>query len=391
VLEYDPYARDVLRDPLPIYARLREEAPAYHVAKYDCWALSRFADVWAVSSDTEHFTVTRGTAPAQVVTKEQIVTPMLNSMDPPAHSRLRAAVRPRFLPRALRELEPRIRAMVDELLAPLFSAGGGDVVAELGSRLSTRVACLAIGLPLEDADRLHRLVLRFFTHDPGQQGISADGWSAMLELNDYCLARVRAERSAPSGGAEALPALCAFASEGRRLADEEAASHVSELVVGGSVTFPKVLANALVRLAEHPDQRARLARDPSGLADAFDESVRFDMPTQFLCRTVTKPVTVAGERLMPGQGVLLLYPSANRDPREFARPDVFDTQRRPPRIASFGAGQHACLGQHVAKLEGRLCLEAILSRAPHYRVDVGRAERHHTEFVQGYARLPVEF
>jgi cytochrome P450 len=188
-----------------------------------------------------------------------------------------------------------------------------------------------------------------------------------------------------------LPALCAAQPDGKRLTEEEAASHVSELVVGGSVTFPEVLANGLVRLAQHEDQRARLARDPSGLGDAFDEIVRFDMPTQFLCRTVARPVTIAGAYLTPGQGVLLLYPSANRDEREFPNANVFDTRRCPPRIASFGAGQHACLGQHLAKLEGRLCLEAILARAPNYRADLTHAERHHTEFVQGYAKLPVEF
>jgi cytochrome P450 len=122
--------------------------------------------VWAVSSDTQHFTVSRGTAPAQVVTKEQIGTPMLNSTDPPAHSELRAALRPRFLPRNLREIEPDVRAIVRDLLAPLLARGGGDVVAEFGSRLSTRVACLLIGLPLADGDTLHRLVTRFFHHNP---------------------------------------------------------------------------------------------------------------------------------------------------------------------------------------------------------------------------------
>jgi hypothetical protein len=115
------------------------------------------------------------------------------------------------------------------------------------------------------------------------------------------------------------------------------------------------------------------------------------MPTQFLCRTVTREVALGGQRLTPGQGVLMLYPSANRDEREFPRPDAFDVTRRAPRILSFGAGQHACLGQHVAKLEGRLCLEAILAAAPHYTVDLARAERHNTEFVQGFARLPVAF
>ncbi len=391
MVDYDPYSPDVIRDPLPIYKRLRDEAPALYLPKYDCWALSRFEDIWAVSSDTEHFTATRGTAPAQIVTREQIVTPMLNAMDPPHHSQLRASVRARFLPKHLREIEPEVRRNVDALLAPLVARGGGDVVAELGSRLSARVACLVVGLPLPDAEYLHRLVQRFFHHDPEQQGISEDGWSAMVELNDYCIERVREERAAPRDGSWALTALCRANVGGRPLADEEIASHVSELVVGGSVTLPKAIANGLVRLWEHPDQRAALVRDPSGLGDAFDEIVRFDMPTQFLCRSVTREVALHGQRLTPGQGVLMLYPSANRDEREFPRPDAFDVTRRAPRILSFGAGQHACLGQHVAKLEGRLCLEAILAAAPSYSVDLGRAERHNTEFVQGFAKLPIAF
>jgi len=88
---------------------------------------------------------------------------------------------------------------------------------------------------------------------------------------------------------------------------------------------------------------------------------------------------------------LMLYPPANRDEREFANPDVFDVNRKPQRIASFGAGQHACLGTHVARLEGKLCLEAILAAAPNYSVDLAQAERFNTEFVQGYARLPIAF
>jgi hypothetical protein len=391
VLDYDPFAADLIRNPYPTYARLRDEAPVYYLSKYDCWAISRFADVWAVSSDTEHFTVTRGTAPAQIVTQDQPLLPLLNSMDPPAHTALRARVRPRFLPKAMREIEAVVRGMVGELLAPLFASGGGDVVAELGSKLSSRVACLVIGLPVEDGDYLHGLVTRYFTHDPSKQGMSEDGWAAMGELTRYCVDHVRAERRQPSGEDNPLAAICESLVEGARLSDEVAASHVSELVVGGSVTFPKALANGLVRLAEHPDQRARLARDPSGIPDAFDEILRYDMPTQFLCRSVKQELSLHGRTLRPGQGVLMLYPSANRDPREFRDPDVFDIARRPARIASFGAGQHACLGQHVAKLEARLCYEAILARAPEYRVDLARAVRHNTEFVQGFAELPIAF
>jgi cytochrome P450 len=391
VLAYDPFAPEVIRDPYPFYKRLRDHAPAYYLAKYDCWAISRFEDVWNVSSDVEHFTATKGTSSAQVVTKDQPVTPMLNSMDPPAHPKLRAVVRQCFLPKHLRDVEPQLRKLVDDLLAPQLAEGRCDIVGDFAARLSIKVACMAIGLPAADGEYLHRLVQRFFLHDPGEQGISSDGWAAMTEMADYCLARVRDERRAPSGAPQALPALCAAELDGKKLPDADVASHLTLLIVGGSETFPKTLANGLVRLWQHPDQRAALASDPSGIPDAYNEILRYDMPTQYLCRTVTKEIALHGHTLKPGQGVLMLYPSANRDEREFANPDVFDVRRKPVRIASFGAGQHACLGTHVARLEGRLCLEAILAAAPRYEVDLARARRYNTEFVQGYESLPVRF
>ncbi|MFI5319583.1 MAG: cytochrome P450 [Myxococcota bacterium] len=391
MLSYDPFAPEVIRDPYPFYKQLRDHAPAHYLAKYDCWALSRFEDIWNASSDTLHFTATKGTSSAQVVTKEQPCTAMLNSMDPPAHSRLRAVVRQCFLPKHLRAVEPQLRRLLAELLAPQLERGGCDIVGDVAARLSIKVACLAIGLPAADGEYLHRLVQRFFEHDPQQHGISADGWAAMTEMTDYCLARVRDERRAPSDAPQALPALCAAELEGKRLSDEDVASHLTLLIVGGSETFPKTLANGLVRLWQHKDQRAQLVRDPSGIPDAYTEILRFDMPTQYLCRTVSKELPLHGQTLRPGQGVLLLYPSANRDEREFARPDVFDINRRAARIASFGAGQHACLGTHVARLEGKLCLEAILAAAPSYEVDLARARRFNTEFVQGFASLPVRF
>ncbi len=391
MIAYDPFSPDVIRDPYPYYKRLRDEAPAFYIAKYDCWAVSRFQDIWNVSSDVEHFTATKGTSSAQVVTKDQPVTAMLNSMDPPAHSKLRSVVRQCFLPKHLREIEPVVRNALAELLAPQFARGGCDIVGDVAARLSIKVACMAIGLPTADGEYLHRLVQRFFMHDPQAHGISADGWAAMTEMTDYSLARVRDERRAPSGVPQALPALCVAEVDGKRLSDEDVASHLTLLIVGGSETFPKTLANGLVRLAQHPQQRAALVRDPRGIPDAYDEIVRYDMPTQYLCRTVAKEIALHGQTLKPGQGVLMLYPSGNRDEREFANPDVFDIARKPPRIASFGAGQHACLGTHVARLEGKLCLEAILAAAPNYEVDLAGARRFNTEFVQGYETLPVRF
>jgi len=389
MLDYDPFAEAVRRDPHPWYRRLRNEAPAYYLPKYDAWALSRFQDIWDASFDSESYSTARGTTPAQVLTKDQPVTPMLNTMDPPAHTKLRSAIRECFLPKHLRKLEPGVRAMFEGLVDGVFERRRCDVVQDLGAQLSVRVACIAIGIPLEDAERLNRMVTRFFHHDPGTGGMTADGLAALQELTDYCLDAIRARRKNPQSGPEALNALAAFEYEGRRFTDEEAASHATMLVIGGSETFPKTLATGVLRLAEHPDQRAGLAADPAGIPAAYDEIVRYDMPTQFLCRTLKRDVALHGQTLREGQGVMLLYPSANRDEREFANPDVFDVKRKPPRILSFGAGTHACLGTHVARFEGRITLETLLARMPLYEVDLAGAERLRTEFVQGFAKLPI--
>ena len=389
MLDYDPFAEDVRRDPLPFYRRLRDEAPAYYLPKYDAWALSRFQDIWDASFDAASYSAAKGTTPAQVLTKDQPVTPMLNTMDPPAHTRLRAAIRECFLPKHVKQLEPAVRSMFEGLVDGVLERGRCDVVQDLGGPLSVRVACLAIGIPLADAPSLNGLVTRFFHHDPATGGMTADGLAALQELTDYCLAAIRERRRRPQPGPEALNALAAFESEGRRFTDEEAASHATMLVIGGSETFPKTLANGVLRLFEHPDQRARLAAGPAGIPAAYDEIVRYDMPTRFLCRTLVRDVALHGQVMREGQGVMLLYPSANRDEREFRDPDAFDVARRPPRILSFGAGTHACLGTHVARLEGRVTLDTLLARMPEYAVDLAGAKRLRTEFVQGFAELPI--
>jgi cytochrome P450 len=389
-IDYDPFSEAVRNDPHPYYKRLRDEAPAYYMKAYDAWALSRFRDVWEASADTESYSAAKGTTPAQLLTKDQPVAPMLNLMDPPDHTALRSVIRQCFLPRHVRALEPVARKLAGELLDGVRERGSFDAVGEFGARISVTVACLAIGLPVEDGPLLTRLVQGFFHHDPDTGGMTPEGMASLLELNRYCEDMVRARRREPVDSPEALNVLARFELNGRRFEDAEAASHVSMLVIGGSETFPKVLATGLLRLWQHPDQRAQLIADPALVPDAFSEILRYDMPTQFLGRTCKRDVALHGQTLRKGQAVIFLYASANRDEREFTDPDRFDILRRPPRVASFGAGAHQCLGTHVARMEGKVCFQEILSRFPDYEVDLSRAVRLRTEFVQGFGALPVK-
>jgi len=183
--------------------------------------------------------------------------------------------------------------------------------------------------------------------------------------------------------------LLAFEDEGRRIPDEEVAANLSLLLIGGTDTLPKVIANTLQRLARNPDQRARVVADPGLTLDAFHEALRIDMPTQYMCRALLADAELHGQKLRAGQPIVLLYASANRDEREFPDPETFRLDRRPPRSLGFSHGTHACLGLHAARAEARIGIEEFLARFPHYQVLEDRIERFETEFVQGCAKMPI--
>lgn len=390
MVDYDPFSEEVLENPHPVYKRLRAEAPVYYLEKYDAWALARFQDIWDCSSKRA-FSTAQGTTPSQLLTRVQPVTPMLNLMDPPAHTELRGAVKGYFAPRAVKGLEPMIRGIVRDCLDRVVERGECDVIADLSNQLSVKVACTAIGIPLEDGDLMNGLVWRFFGREPGVDGMTSDGLAAAVELHEYFMELIAGRRRSADTADDIVNLFRDVEVQGRRLTDEEIASHLSMLIIGGSETFPKTFANVIFRLGEHPDQRARCVADPSLIPDAFQEALRYDMPTQFLGRTLLADVKLHEHTLKEGQVVLFLYPSANRDELEFEDPDRFDIGRRASRILSFGAGTHACIGLHIARMEGKVCLEETLARVPEYEVDSAGAERLRTEFVQGFASLPIRF
>jgi cytochrome P450 len=387
-IDYDPFSEEVRTNPLPVYQRLREQDPVHYMERYDAWALARFQDIWDASSNDD-LCASKGTTPAQLLTRDQPVTPMLNVMDPPQHTKLRSVIRKCFLPKHVRAAEPVARQIACDLLDKVKDRDEFDAIGDFSALLSVSIACAAIGLPIEDGPMLTKWVQGFFHHDPDTGGMTPEGLAALTELSAYCEEKIKECRKSPQDGPQAINALATFEPDGKPFSDADAGSHVSMLVIGGSETFPKVLASCLRRLAEYPDQRAQLAKDPSGVVDAFNEVLRYDMPTQFLGRTAVRDLEIGGKTIKEGQPVIFLYASANRDAAEFPDPDRFDINRRAPRFLSFGAGHHACLGTHVARMEGKVCLEEMLKRHPEWEVDLDRAKRFRTEFVQGFQSLPV--
>jgi cytochrome P450 len=389
---YDPYMPEIMTDPYPVYARMRRERPVYRVERFNAWALALFEDIWEASQDAEHFTTANSTADRAFLEGKPAVMATLNSLDPPRHTELRKRLFAYFGPRAARELEPRVRQWTRECLARHRERGSIDAVGELAQQVAVRVACTVSGFPMEDADYLVDLVTRFFAREPGTEGMSAGGASAQLEAFAYLEELARRRRASGEVRPDALGVfLQELDEDGKPLDPARVGNHLTLLLVGATETFPKVFATGLLRLWQHPDQRRELAADPGLIPTALLEILRYDMPTQWLGRTVTREHEIRGHRLHPGQPVLFLYPSGNRDEREFRDPDRFDIHRNAPRMLTFGHGVHRCLGAFMASMEGKVLLEEVLAAMPDYAVLLDEAVKPPTEFVQGYARFPIAF
>jgi cytochrome P450 len=260
-----------------------------------------------------------------------------------------------------------------QLLETARERGAMDVMNDFSVPFATRIAARLIGVPTADVPAMVGWVRRFFQHDPDHGSMTPDGILAIEEVNAYCSELAEARRRCPSEANDAVASLLAFEKKrGRSFSAEEAGMHLGMLVIGGSETIAKGMTLFIALLSRFPDQRRILLEDPTLITHAFHEALRYDNPTQFLCRTVARVRELHGENLREGQGVMLLYASGNRDERQFERPEVFDVARRPERILSFSAGEHLCLGIHLARLEARIAVEEILTRFPGYEVDFRR-------------------
>lgn len=390
MVDYDPFSAEIIHgDPYPIYRRLQDEAPVCRIERYGCFALSRFEDVWEACSHPA-YSVARGTTAGHLLTRIQPVAPMLNVMDPPHHTRLRAQLRGFFSPRRMKALEPEIRRFVVETLDCLAEKGEFDVVRDFAQPLSTFAASRVSGFPFEDGALMRDRIELVFSREEGTDAVTDAGVQAMQEIFEYFTRFSAERRKKPSETHDVLAILHAFEADGRFLADDEVASHLALFLIGGTDTLPKAFANAIVRLHDHPDQRAKVAADPTLATDAFNEALRIDAPTQYMCRLLLEDVEVRGEKMPAESPVLLLYAAANRDEREFPEPDSYRLDRRPPRFLGFSQGTHGCIGLHVARSEARIGIEEILARSPEYEIFRDRAEPYQNEFVKGLAKLPIQ-
>lgn len=389
MVDYDPYAHEVMRDPHPTYTRLRAESPVHYIAQYDCWALSRFEDVWAVALDAECFSARGGTAPGQVLRRDPAPHTFM-TMDLPEHRVHRGIISPRYGRGAVGKLEPELRSLARELLAPDAERGELDVYA-WANRAAIWLGADMLGLARDDAEQLRVWIDGFFHREQGQAGPGPESFEIAGRVAGRLGEIVSARRARPAIGDDHLSAWLTARIDGRALTDEEIVANLYSILVVSTETVPAAVANTTALLAQNPASLTRVLAEPALIPAAWAESLRVDQPTNLLGRRVIRDRELGGQLLRAGQGVLLLWASANRDEAEFSEAQRFYLERRPGRSLSFGHGIHKCLGEQFANLVGRVLLEELLRVVGHFSVDWTRGERMYGEFLCGYRRLPVLF
>lgn len=389
--ELNPFSYQFHEDPHPIYRWLREKAPLYRNQKMSFWALSRFADVQAALMDWQTYSSAQGTLLERMDPKLFEITPMMIFLDPPRHSRLRRLVSRAFTPRRVADLESSIRATAVRLLEPLGERGCGDVVEDFSGPFPMEVICALLGVPEADRAQCRQWMDQALDRDPDTPELPSRALEAMMNLSRYWYGLVGDLRSHRNDGlVSALFDAEIETDDGRTtsLSEGELVGLCSVLAGGGNETTTRLLANAAVLFARHPEEYARVLSDPACIPGAVEEVLRHSSPAQYTARTVTRDVEWYGTTVRKGDRILLVIGAANRDEREYRDPDRFDIGRTIRNQLAFGEGVHFCIGAPLARLESRIALEEFTKRFPRYAVDESRARRIHMSNVHGYASVP---
>lgn len=388
-LSYDPYDVGINADPYPTFARLRDEAPVYYNEQYDFWALSRHEDVEKGLVDWRTFSSARSDILEIIQSGLPLPPGVVLFEDPPLHTMHRGLMSRVFTPRRMAELEDRVRAFCVQCLDPLVGSDGFDIVAELGVMMPMRVIGMLLGIPEADQEAVRDksdATLRTEAGKPMEvrEDNIADGsqfadyieWRAHNPSDDLMTALLNAEFEDELGNR-------------RTLTREEVHTYTQVLAGAGNETTGRLIGWLAKVLAEHPDQRRDIVEDRSLLDAAIDETLRYEPTGPHIARCVARDVEYYGTTIPEGSAALLLVGSANRDERRFAHPDRFDIHRDDLQHLTFGFGIHYCLGANLARLEGRVALDELLTRFPEWDVDTENCALAPTSTVRGWERMPL--
>jgi cytochrome P450 family 130 len=384
-VRFEPRSGETWRDPFGMYAELRDHDPVHHVADGDYWVLSRYSDVFAAVRDTDRFSSARGLTFLHDEGLEFGDATPLVMMDPPDHTTFRRMVNRGFTPRQVMAIEPEVRRFVIERIERLRAQGGGDVVAELFKPLPSLVVAHYLGVPEADRVRFDGWTEAIVAANAKGEVRTAE--TAVAELFAYFVELIERRRAEP--GDDVVSELVRAGDGIDDIPVLRILGFAFTMITGGNDTTTGLLGGAAVLLTEHPDQRRALVDDHARLPQAIDEFLRLTSPVQGLARSTTTEIEIGDATIPEDRKVMLLYGSANRDPRQFGPgADQCDVTREPGAILTFGYGAHHCLGAAAARLQSRIALEELLARCPSFAVDAAAGVYAPGHFVRRHESLP---
>jgi cytochrome P450 len=385
-LVYDPHDRVVAYEPWEVFRRLRDEAPLYHNPDVGFYAVSRHEDVERTYLDKTTFSSARGTTIGLIQSGHQLPPGTVLFEDPPAHTVHRKLLSRMFTPRRVAELEVKTREMVTGLFDGLAGLDRFDFVDRVAKPVPTRVISMLVGIPEPDQESVRDR----FEPSRGSADRDLDALFSGELFTEYVDWRI----DHPSDDVMTQLLYAEFEDEFgvvRKLTREELLAYVNIVAMAGNESTRLAIGWTIKLLSDHPDERRRLLDDPSLVANAVEESLRYEPAALQACRHVTRDVEIHGEVVPEGSVMAMVVASANRDERRWERPDDFDVTRRAETHLTFGFGSHYCLGQALARLEIRLVLEEMLRRFPEWNVDMSAAELRKGDVeMRGFEVLPVD-
>ena len=394
----DPVVR---ANPYPTYAQLRQEAPVLWNGQ--SWLISRYDDIIGLLTD-DRVSSARTESIFQVLPDDvrQELQPLRHILgsrmlltDPPTHTRLRNLVTKAFSARMVREKRPRIQEICDKFVDRVIADGKMDLIADIAVPVPGWVIAEMLGVPPEDQasfTRWGRDQVRVYDR-PGTAGeripIMRQGQASMVEMKAYLEEIIEARRSEPRD--DLITMLVMAEEQGDRLSLDELVIMIIALLVGGNNSTAHLIGNSILTLARHPDTLTRLRENPELIATAIEEVLRFESPVQATSRIAREAINIGGEVIEAGQGISLLFGSANRDECQFSNPDQLDIARRPNRHLTFAHGPHFCLGAAIARAETQIAVQTVVRRCLDLELESEDAEWQEGFSFRGLKTLPIRF
>jgi cholest-4-en-3-one 26-monooxygenase len=390
------------RVPAQELAELRRAAPVWWVAQrrgsagFDddgYWAVTRYADVMAVSKNPDVYSSSENTAlvrfhegiPRESIDMQRII---LLNMDPPEHTRMRGIVSRGFTPRAIGALRQTLTERAERIVRGALENGTGNFVTDVAAELPLQAICDLIGVPQEDRGKVFAWSNQMIGYDDRPQGEQeAAGQMAAIEILGYSMTMAEERRKCPRE--DIVTKLINAEIDGHALGDDEFGYFVLMLAVAGNETTRNAISHGMLAFLDNPAQWELFkAGRPE---TAADEIVRWATPITVFQRTAVKDTVLGGQEIKAGQRVGLFYRSANFDEEVFDHPERFDVTRDPnPHLGYGGYGTHYCLGANLAKLEIDLIFNAIADAMPDIR-KAGDPVRLRSGWINGIKELPVRY